>query len=82
MRALIFVGLKLGELAVLVFAPWGVGLLVKPLMPEDSLVQNVPWAVGLVIIATGAFVLLLALAAIYENWDRAGRLAARLRRRR
>jgi len=76
-RILYFLGLKTGEILLLVFVPYFIGRLVCCFVDWKSGVFDV-WMAGLVgLVFTGVFliVLFMAWSIIGANWRKAGKLA-------
>lgn len=65
---LVFLGLKIAEIAAIVFVPWGIGALAKKWgwLMEYVLPEDAPcWVVGIFILAMSSSIFFF----IQANWD-------------
>ena len=79
-RIMIFIGMKLAELAAIVFVPWGVGILANKNAWFVRLFHGSPvYLDGFMILAILAMIIMIAIFAIFiiipANWEWAKRLA-------
>jgi len=78
MRILIFILLKITEIALIIFVPYGIGLIEQKIVEyEEKPTKCETWGTGIFIIILGIggiFILLIISALIIANWNWAGKI--------